>query len=147
MREIHTILCPVDFSDASEHALEYAIDLARKLNANIHIMHAWQPVLYAMGDGVIIPTSEFISALMTDLKDKTNALVEQYQGRGVSVSGELLEGIPYEEIVRAAQKLPAELIVMGTHGRSGLVHFMLGSIAERVVRTSPVPVLTVRYSG
>lgn len=146
MPEIRTILCPVDFSDASGHALDYAMDLAKKLHAGIHIVHAWQPTLYAMGDGVIIPSSDVITDLMINLKNKTTALVEQYQGRGISITGELLEGIPYEEIVKTAQKLPAELIVMGTHGRSGFVHLMLGSITERVIRTSPVPVLTVRHA-
>jgi nucleotide-binding universal stress UspA family protein len=144
MQEIRTILCPVDFSKASDHALSYAHDLAKLLNANLHIVYVWQPLLYAMGDGVIIPAGEFISQLLSELNDKLNRLTTQYQEQGIKVTSELVEGVPYEGIVNIAQKHPAELIVMGTHGRTGFTHFMVGSVTERVVRISPVPVLTVR---
>lgn len=144
MLEIRTVLCPVDFSTASDRALSYTIDLAKLLNAKVHIIHVWQPLLYALGDGVIIPAGEFINQLVSELNDKLNSVISQHQGQGIEVTGALVEGVPYDGIIQVAQQHPAELIVMGTHGRKGFTHFMLGSVAERVVRTSPVPVVTVR---
>lgn len=144
MPDIRTILCPVDFSPASDHALSYAVGLAKKLKADIHIVHVWQPILYALGDGIVIPDSEVIKQMLADINARLDGLVGQYQKSGVKVSRAILEGVPYVEIVKIAEHHPVDLIVMGTHGRTGFSHLLLGSITERVARTSPIPVMTVR---
>lgn len=142
MLEIRTILSPVDFSETSDHALDYAVELAQKLGAQVHIIHVWQPLTYAVADGVYIPTSEHLSNQVFDLQEKLDKQVARYADRGVT--GRLIEGVPYMTIVQTAEEMKADLIVMGTHGRTGLMHLLLGSVAERVVRLSPIPVLTLR---
>ncbi len=144
MPEIRTILSPLDFSETSDHALDYAIELAQKLGAQVHIIHVWQPLTYAVADGVYIPTSEHLSNHVFDLQGKLDKQLARYADRGVVLQGSLVEGVPYTTIVQTAEEMKADLIVMGTHGRTGLMHLLLGSVAERVVRLSPIPVLTVR---
>lgn len=148
MPEINTILSPVDFSGTSEYALQYAVDLASQLNAEVKVIHVYQFPAFT------VPESEFVAPLDSDfeadyparLQEQVDNLVERYVSSGVKVTGGLAEGVPYSEIVRAAKELSADLIVLGTHGRTGLAHLLLGSVAERVVRLSPIPVLTVRHT-
>jgi len=144
MPEIRTILCAVDFSEISEQALEYAFGLAAKLGAKVEVVHVCQLPAYLFSDGAVVPPADFEKNYLAGLQKKLDDLVTRYSDRGVEVAGDLLEGIPYEMITRCAQKRSADLIVMGTHGRTGLAHMLLGSVAERVVRSSTVPVLTYR---
>lgn len=144
MPDIHTLLSPVDFSDASDHALDYAIDLASKLGARVHIIHVWQPPTYALADGIFIPPGDYLSNYMLDLQEQLDKCVARYADRGVTLQGNLIEGVPYTTIIQTAQEIQADLIVMGTHGRTGLAHMLLGSVTDRVVRLSNIPVLTVR---
>ena len=145
MPEIKRILCPVDFSETSEHALRYAIDLASRLGSDIRIVHAYQLPTYALPDGALLARPDFVAGLTTELQKLLDELTHRYAGHGVALEASLTEGLAFQEIDRIAEEEGVDLIVMGTHGRTGMKHLLLGSVAERVVRTSKVPVLTVRH--
>jgi nucleotide-binding universal stress UspA family protein len=144
MSTFQHIMVPIDFGEVSEHALDRALTLAKDLGASVTIVHVMQmpPYYYsAYAEGLAWPTDELEGAAKTSL----DAALESAKKRcsGVRVDAVLLAGVPNVQIVEAATDRKADLIVMGTHGRRGLVRAFLGSVAERVVRTSPVPVLTV----
>jgi nucleotide-binding universal stress UspA family protein len=144
MRDYRLILCPVDFSKPSERALATALDLAAQLKAAVRVLHVYQLPATVLPDVAADGLSDLTSVMESRLQEKLDALVKGIAQPGVEISAGLAEGVPYVEIVRGAKALHADLIVIGTHGRTGLAHMMLGSVAERVVRTSDVPVLTVR---
>jgi len=142
--EIRRILCPVDFSDTSSHAFDYAIELASRFGAELHLVHAYQLPAYALPDGAFVATPEFAARVADESQQQLNKLVESHASSNLKFETHLVEGVAHAEIVRVAKEMAADLIVMGTHGRSGITHFLLGSVAERVVRSSMCPVLTVR---
>ncbi len=144
MLAIQHLLCPVDFSQTSDRALEYALALAERLGTSITVMHAYQMPAYALAEGTLDLPPFLADELRSRLQERLDALVQGKAGAGVRCGSLLCEGIPYVEILRAAKQVGADLIVIGTHGRSGISHMLIGSVAERVVRTSEVPVLTVR---
>jgi nucleotide-binding universal stress UspA family protein len=160
MKPIHTILCPVDFSPGSSAAADYAVGLARALGARVHLLHVDPLPILAVPDGGIIVTPEMLARMNEASTKAIEELAAQLGGAGGS-SGEagagaprpapietfVCEGSPHVEILRRAEKIGADLIVMGTHGRSGFAHLLLGSVAEKVVRTAPIPVLTVRLEA
>jgi nucleotide-binding universal stress UspA family protein len=139
MPELRRILCAVDFSDPSNHALAFARELATQFGAELHAVHAFQLPIYALPDGAVMLGPEFATKLMSELQKAFSNLTKN----DPAVRTHLVEGIPHREIVRLAAELPADLIVMGTHGHTGFKHLLLGSVAERVVRTASVPVITV----
>jgi nucleotide-binding universal stress UspA family protein len=141
MLAIRRILVPTDFSDAAGHALRYAIELASKLGSEIDLLHVWQLSAYAS------PISELAKSVEEDLTRELEGVVARYGAHGVVLRHHLRLGVPYVGIVEAANDLECDLIVMGTTGRTGLQHFLLGSVAERVVRTASCPVLTIRYGA
>ncbi len=139
------ILCPVDFSDTSAHALKTAIELATQLDAKIHLIHVYQYPTYSIPEADLVTPidlslqDDYVERLQQQLDD----LYEKHSNSGVVVDSTLAEGVPYVEIVNTAKEIKANLIIIGTHGRTGLSHMLLGSVAERVVRSSIVPVLSV----
>jgi nucleotide-binding universal stress UspA family protein len=136
---IRSILVPTDFSEAADQALDYAIELAEKVGAKVTLLHVWQLSAYAS------PSSELAKGIEHDLSRDLEAVAAKKVARGVTIERALRCGVPYVEICEAATDLGADLIAMGTTGKTGLEHFLLGSVAERIVRTSKVPVLTVRH--
>lgn len=144
MVRIRRILCPVDFSATSRHALDTAVDLAKQLDAQLDLAHVYQLPAYLLPEGAIAPGADFGERLTDELRKQLDELVLRIRAEGVAADAELLQGVPHRAIVEHAAQLPADLVVMGTHGRTGLEHLLLGSVAERVVRTSRPPVLTVR---
>jgi nucleotide-binding universal stress UspA family protein len=147
MPEIRRIVCPVDFSEASEYALDYASDFASRLGARIDLVHVYQLPTYALPDGAVFTGADFENKLTGELQKQLDEITERTRKRGLETESQLLRGVPHKEIVRFAQDQEADLVVMGTHGRAGIEHILLGSVAERVVRTSPIPVVTVRQPG
>ena len=141
-KTVQRILCPVDFSEPSGHALDYAIDLAQALGAELHLMHAYQLPVYALPDGALIPSAELAASVSTDAQRAFDQLMTRIP-EGLSVTPHLTEGAPHAEVQRLVSELDIDLVVMGTHGRTGLARLLMGSVAERVVRTCPVPVLSV----
>ena len=139
------ILCPVDFSNVSMEALKVSGELAEKFGAGLIIVHVLEPIL-APTDFSFGPLS------MTDVEDKLadraqEGLDQAAANLGVprdKIQSIVARGIGSQEIIRIASENKADLIVMGTHGYTGLTHALLGSTAERVVRRAPCPVLTVK---
>ena len=144
MIEIKTILCPVDFSSGASAATEYAVGLAEKLGARVHLLHVYPLPMLAAPDGGLMVTPEVVARMSTESERAISEVAARYVGRGAEIETHVSDGAPYAEILRKAEKIGADLIVMGTHGRSGIAHLLLGSVAEKVVRSSPIPVLTVR---
>lgn len=143
MPKISRILCPVDFSPCSDLAADYAIELASQLGAAVYFLHAWEVPVYAVPDGALAFNVDVMMRIDEAMKSKLDALLARYADRKVELHGRVLQGMPALEIVRRVDELHIDLVVMGTHGRTGLSHLFLGSVAERVVRTAHVPVLTV----
>ena len=142
--QFKTILVATDFSHTSEHALEYAQALARSLGGTLHLLHVVpDPVLASAWSEAY---AYDLTALGERLRrEAAQQLAERAQSiRDVAVTTEAIIGSPATLISVTAAERAADLIVMGTHGRSGLSHLFLGSVAERVVRTAPCPVLTMR---
>jgi nucleotide-binding universal stress UspA family protein len=142
------IVYATDFSPASRPAFEKAVSMARADRAELVIVHALAPVL-PPANGYITATaySEIDAAARRYGTTQVDALVGRARKAGVRARGVLVDGIAHEAIVRAARKQHADMIVVGTHGRTGLAKFMLGSVAGRVVAHASCPVLTVRGRG
>jgi nucleotide-binding universal stress UspA family protein len=138
-----TILVPVDFSKGSDRAVAQAEQLAQALHAQIELFHAYQLPVFALPDSTVTVSPTYVSDLTDRAQRELNRHRDALLGRGVQASARLLEGNPADAIVEHAQQIGAAMIVLGTHGRSGFRRFLLGSTAERVVRMSTVPVLTV----
>jgi nucleotide-binding universal stress UspA family protein len=137
------ILFPTDFSDSAAHAQEYALSLARQYGAELRIIHVVQLYTYLFDFGM--DNSAQYEAVTATLKKMLDDLLDTLAGEPIPVTGDLIQGDPVAEIVRVAREEAADLIVMGTHGRAALEHALLGSVAEKVVRKAPCPVLTVRH--
>lgn len=138
------ILVPTDFSRNSGKALEYALFFAASKGTVLHLFHAV--------DSRVLEVADFGGAVRESLLEGARKEMEAFAaaaaGRGVEVQGRVSEGFaaPFVAIVEEARRLGVELICMGTHGRTGLKHALLGSTAEKVVRKAPCPVLTVRLA-
>lgn len=139
-----TILVPVDFSDTSERALDYAVDLAKPLGATVVVMHSYELPVYGFPDGAFVATVEMATRIMNGAQAGLDAEVEKHKGAGVAMKTVLRQGIPVDEVHSVADEVNADLIVVGTHGRRGLARALLGSVAENVIRTSSRPVLAIR---
>ena len=141
---ITTILVPTDFSPASKGALAYARLLTERFGASLHVVHVCEEAVMAAAwtEGYAMSLLQLREQIKESSEKQLAALVA---GLGaVPASTEVLSGSPAKAIVEAARARKASVIVMGTHGFGALNHLLLGSVAERVVRTAPCPVLTVR---
>jgi nucleotide-binding universal stress UspA family protein len=147
MREIRKILVPTDFSAHADIAAEFAVGLAQKFGAEICFLHVYDIPTYVLPDGAILPAPDVVGNLISDVEDNLERVRARYAAEGVRVSVEMRQGVPLPQIVKFAQDYESDLIVMGTHGRTGIEHFLIGSVAEKVVRKAPCPVLTVRRPG
>ena len=143
MVTLKKILCPVDHSECSYLALKYAISLALKDEAKLYLMHVidsrvYDTEIYKFSPHKLseIDESKIREDLMKSLPEGTTDVLE--------VETLVVKGVPFNEIINAATEINVDIIVIGTHGRTGLSHVMLGSVAEKVVRKSLCPVLTVR---
>jgi nucleotide-binding universal stress UspA family protein len=147
MKTFSKILVPVDFSSYSDEAIRYAVEIARRYEAPITLAHAYQAISYAMPEGFGTYAPEYLANILTEFKKHLDAAKLAAEAAGASrVETQLLQGDVASEIVQLATQGGHDLIVMGTHGRTGAAHLMMGSIAEKVVRRAPCPVLTVRRS-
>ncbi|MEE9140170.1 MAG: universal stress protein [Alphaproteobacteria bacterium] len=144
MSEYRLILCPVDFSEASKRAFEAALDLAARLKAEVRVIHVYELPASVLPEGVLEAPSDLEAVIEERLQKRLDAFVGDGAAERVNVTTGVCEGVAYVEITEAAKELDADMIVIGTHGRTGLAHMLLGSVAEHVIRISDVPVLTVR---
>ncbi len=136
------IVVATDFGDCADHALDVAIALARRLDAKLTLLHVCElPVsAYAMyAQGLYFPMDSLEAAAAKALDAATVRLTERYAG----ADSVLKSGAAVDQVLAAADEVAADLIVMGTHGRRGVSRVLLGSVAEKTVRLSKVPVLTV----
>ena len=140
MFAIKHILVPTDFSDTSEHALVAAIELARMFQARLTLLHVWSVPNMGYAEGLTWPLDDMARAARSAL-DEVQARTIKIHAATDSV---LQIGSEWGQILETAKGHNVDLVVMGTHGRHGLSRVFLGSVAERVVRLSPVPVLTIR---
>ncbi|MDB5216172.1 MAG: Universal stress protein UspA, partial [Myxococcaceae bacterium] len=141
-----TILVPHDFGTGSEHALSYAIELAKPLGAEIVVMHAYEIPMIGFPDGALIATAELASQVLEGANLGLKKAVEAHANAGVPLRGVVKQGPIWQTIIDTAKEIDAGMIAMGTHGRHGLPRALLGSVAEKVVRSAPCPVLTVHSS-
>ena len=147
MLNIKTVLVPVDFDEPSERALDYALGLARRLDAAVIVMHAYEIPVYGFPDGAVVATAEVAARISAGLQVALDAMVAKRSTSGIHVTSLLRDGRAWEEVGKAAEEVRADLIVIGTHGRRGLSRVFLGSVAEKVLRTATRPVLVVREPG
>jgi nucleotide-binding universal stress UspA family protein len=142
MTTINRILCPVDFSDASRHAVDHAIAIAGWYHASITALHVCEPIVMAV-QGMLAPLGGAADTDLKRLKAETGACFEGQGAHGLAVDVVVEVGHPAAEILLRSRSAGSDLIVMGTHGASGFEHLLLGSVAEKVLRKAPCPVLTV----
>ncbi len=144
MRPFKRILVPVDFSPHSEEAIRYAVDVAQKYGATLTLTHVYQPIAYSVPDGLVFYTPAQLGELLSELERQLEQMRVQAEKAGaLRVESKMLQGVPSDEVAALAKDGGYDLIVMGTHGRTGLRHALMGSVAERVLRSAPCPVLTV----
>jgi len=138
-----TIVCAIDFSEHSDHALEHALALGKRLGGKVVAVHAWQLPVYAVPDGVAVFGPEVVSEITDGLQKQLAKSLEAHRAAGVTLEGKLVAGAPVEAVLDVAKEAGADYVVIGTHGRTGLARMVIGSVAERMVRLSPVPVIVV----
>ncbi|WP_437981916.1 universal stress protein [Sorangium sp. So ce117] len=141
-----TLLLAHDFNATSEIALDTAIELARKLSAKIVVAHVYSVPVYSFPEGSsLIPSAEDAARIADAAQRSLDQVLERRRATpGVEISGVLRAGVPDEEICRLADEIGAEMIVIGTHARGAVARALLGSVAQRVVRSAKVPVLSIR---
>ncbi|OHB32553.1 MAG: universal stress protein [Desulfuromonadaceae bacterium GWC2_58_13] len=147
MKDFKTILFAIDFSQSSDYAFQYALSLAKKYDARLVIIHVInEPVDLR---GFYVPHISF-EKLEQEIEEGAKKMMEKFCRNQIKDYSKyetfIVPGIPYDEIIKKANEESADLILMGTHGRTGLDHVLFGSTAEKVVRKSPVPVMTVRFA-
>lgn len=147
-RAISNILVPTDFSDPSDAALNYGRELARTFGASLHVLHVLDDAEMrgVVGAGYIGPSPTLPQReqlIEQGVCDRLDDLFEESDRRQLNAHVKAVIGEPVGEILRYAQEQKIDLVIMGTHGRTGIAHMILGSVAEHVVRKSSCPVLTV----
>jgi nucleotide-binding universal stress UspA family protein len=145
--DVQHILVPVDFSENTPAVLAWSAHLAEEHGSRITLLHAYHlPVEFQQLEGAYLPP-DFWQSVRTEAETALRGYAENLQRKGVRVEIAVCEGYAATVIIEEAAQRRADLIVIGTHGRSGLKHLLLGSIAERVVQKAPCPVLTVKAAG
>ncbi len=146
MITLKTILVPTDFSEASESALSYGKAMAGAFGSALHLVHVMEDLLaHAWAAEVYVASMpQLREEIEKESRQRLAAMLTDEERRQYRIETALLAGNPFVEIVRYAKAQNVDLIVMGTHGRGPIAHMLLGSVAEKVVRKSPCPVLTVR---
>jgi nucleotide-binding universal stress UspA family protein len=146
--QIKTILFPTDFSQGARAAMEYAVSLAQDFKAKLILLYVIQDISIAEW---YIPSSISAADLVEDMQRSAEREMDKWEleiaGKVRDVEKLIVRGVPFVEIIRTAKERKADMIVIGTHGRTGIDHMLFGSTAEKVVRKSSCPVLTVRMSG
>lgn len=144
---IKKILCPVDFSEFTNETFEYAATIAKKFNAELHLLHVIPNLNYFTPYESFL-TPENLVAIERNIEQEVEKDFNKLlQGAGIEAKKVVRTGITFIEIIDYVKNENIDLIVMGTHGRSGIEHILIGSVAEKVVRKAPCPVLTVRPKG
>lgn len=147
MIKLQRILLPTDFSEFSAAARMYACAFADQFRAELHVLHVIQDLapLVPEPGAALAPPVDYLRELELNAHAMLERAIDPQWSVGKTIVKVVRQGPPFLEIVRYAQEANIDLIVMGTHGRSALAHMLMGSVAEKVVRKAPCPVLTVRH--
>lgn len=132
------ILVPMDFSPDAERALDSAIGLAQQFQARMTLLH----VIY-LPEAADVNLGAYLKKVQSEMEQEMAACQKRAEDAGVAVDAVVVHGVPSPKIVETAEDQRADLIVMGTHGRTGLQHLLIGSVAERVIRLAPCPVMVI----
>jgi nucleotide-binding universal stress UspA family protein len=135
------ILLPTDGSDASREAAKQAINLAEETGAELHVLFVIEDAPYSPE----MMDARFEEEVQNHGEEALDAVIERAEAAGVGVVSAIRGGTPHEVILEYADQEDVDIVVMGTHGRSGLARYLIGSVTERVIRTADIPVLTVRH--
>ncbi|HKI31043.1 MAG TPA: universal stress protein [Gemmataceae bacterium] len=146
MIDLHRILVPTDFSKHSHNALNYAVAFADKFGAELYLLHVVQDLALFIPEAVSVapPVAPAVEQMTAAVHEALQRIVRENDLGRFTVHCDVREGTPFYEIIQYAKESDIDLIIMGTHGHTGLVHVLLGSVTEKVVRKSPCPVLTIR---
>ena len=148
MSDYRTFIVPYDFSVHARAALFAATDLAKRLSADLHLIHVVEPPPYAYGAGMggaAVPSSIDMTEIHEQATKSLRDVVDGIRDFPGKIEPHVVEGSGIANVIcEFAEELGADLLVMGTHGRTGLAHVFLGSVAERTLRSAPCPVLTIR---
>lgn len=142
---IDSILVPTDFSEYSDRAFAWALEMAEKWRATLELLHVVPTPTYPpmmIGESGFNP-ADYESSLRDDAQKQVAAMAGRADKPGVAIKTTVVVGSPFHDICTIAEQAKSDLIVVGSHGRTGLSHILLGSVAERVVRHAPCPVLVV----
>jgi nucleotide-binding universal stress UspA family protein len=141
------IRVPTDFSKPSQNALHYGAAFAAKFRAELYLLHVVQDLAVFIPDAVTVtpPISPPMEELTAAVRAALDRLIRENNLQGLQVHPEVREGTPFYEIIQFARDKEIDLIVMGTHGHTGLAHVLMGSVTEKVVRKASCPVLSVRH--
>jgi len=147
MQAIKTILHPTDFSESSKHAMTYAISFAQEFQAKLILLHVIEEISSALYFDML--QAPPLTQLMVNIEKQArqaldDVLPPELRGK-LPAEYVLRKGVPFVEILHCAEEIKADIIVLGTHGRTGLKHALFGSVAEKVVRKAACPVLSVRH--
>ncbi|NLV24128.1 MAG: universal stress protein [Deltaproteobacteria bacterium] len=147
MKEFKTIVFATDFSENSDYAFEYAFSIAQKYQARLVLLHVVsEPLSF---NGFYVPHISF-EKLEEELREGAKRMMDRFCQVHLKEYGNyeshILRGLPFEQIIKKAEDVQADMILLGTHGRTGLDHVIFGSTAEKVVRKSPIPVMTIRLA-
>ena len=146
MLPIRRILFPTDFSEYAEHAWPYALTFAQEFGAEVHLLHVVAPPpRLTEAYAVNFDPEKMVKTLTEEANASMDRTVEAAKSWGLIFRREVRVGVDFREIIDYVAKHDIDLIVMATHGRTGLAHALLGSVAEKVVRKSPCPVLTIKH--
>jgi nucleotide-binding universal stress UspA family protein len=137
------ILVPVDFGESSKQALEVALGLAKQFGGELTLLHTWEIPVYGYG-AMEFSAMDMLTPIQGAATEQLDALVAEVRRQHPETKGVLARGVAWREVLTVIEQNKPDLVVMGTHGRRGLGRAILGSVAEKIVRMSPVPVLTVR---
>lgn len=150
--EIRRICVPTDFSDPADWALRYGAQLAKTFSAELHLLHVLQDFAMIVSDPEFAATAVTVGDFLQNMEKEAGTNLEKVASQEwlqaigqLKLTKAVRNGTPAEEICRYACKHDIDLLICGTHGRTGIKHLLLGSVAERLIRVSPCPVLTVRH--
>lgn len=146
MIKMKKILFPTDFSEAAHEASKYALSFARDFKAHLYVLHVVNEKIFTEGLNLprVVSIDELEKELMEEGRKRLKTLYPAEEVKDLEWEGVIRKGKPFLEIIRFAKENDIDLVVIGTHGRSGFEHIIFGSTAEKVVRKAPCPVLSVR---
>jgi universal stress protein A len=143
--EIKKVAVATDFSKAADQALRYGLTFAGQFGAELHLVHVIEDIIPTVPEPglAMLPTQEIMQTLRKSSEEAMAQQIARIPAGKTNLVKVVREGVPFREVDNYAREMEIDLLVIGTHGRTGLSHLLLGSVAERVLRSAPCPVLTV----